>query len=148
MKEKLFFDNNAIDFVQENQKMFFELKNHFDYYISPTALEELANIKDDYKERRIKNLICLIEMSPHFLYDSVFIFDYSRWNCACLGNGDVYKQILNPSKNNIRDAIIADTAVVNNCILLTNDKQLYNKMHNLGYACFNLADITDYYSKL
>ena len=115
MKEYLFLDNNSIDVINENIELFKQLDKLYKYCISPSVLEELANIPDNKKETRIKNLITLIEMQPKFIYDSVFIFGYSRLDCACLGDGRVYNEILNSSHNNVRDAIIADTAVNNNC---------------------------------
>ena len=38
---------------------------------------------------------------------------------------NVYYNILNESKNNIADAIIAATAYENDCIVLTYDKKFY-----------------------
>ena len=141
MKEYLFLDNNSIDVINENFKLFKQLNKHYKYCISPSVLEELANIPDNKKETRIKNLITLLEMQPKFIYDSVFVLDYSRLDCACLGDGKVYKEILNSSNTNIRDAIIADTAVNNKCILFTEDSRLYNKMRKLNYRCVNLNDL-------
>lgn len=141
MKKKLFLDNNSIDVIYENNKLFEKLKKIFIYCISPSVLEELANIPDNKKEKRIKNLITLIELQPKFIYDSVFILDYSRLDCACLGDGKVYNEILNNSHNNVRDAIVADTAINNKCILFTEDVRFYNKMKKRGYDCVNLIDL-------
>lgn len=142
-KEKLMIDNNAIDIIRENKSLFNIIRKKYNFYVSPSVLEELSNIKDDKKEDRIRNIISLIELNPKFIYDSVFILDYSRFDCACLGNGEVYKKILNESGNNIRDAIIADTSVNNNCILFTCDKKFYNKMKRNNYKCVNLDDLKE-----
>lgn len=144
-KEKLMIDNNAIDIdiIRENESLLKIIRKKYNFYVSPSVLEELSKIKDDKLEDRIRNIIALIELNPKFIYDSVFIWDHSRFDCACLGNGEVYKKILNESKNNINDAIIADTSVNNNCILFTCDKRFYNKMKRYGYKCVNLDDLKE-----
>ena len=41
----------------------------------------------------------------------------------------------------MNDAIIAVTSVHNNCKLLTNDKNLINKMKSFGYAYITEEDL-------
>ena len=53
------------------------------------------------------------------------------------------KNILNQNKSNIVDAVIATTAVANDCILITEDKKLYNKMKNFGYKVMNFAELQE-----
>ena len=78
-----------------------------------------------------------------FINDSCLILGHSRWDVSNFGDGQVYKEILNPSLNNIDDSIIADTAVTNNCILLTNDTELYGKMKNLNYRAMNFQEFEE-----
>lgn len=141
MKNKILFDNNAIDTILDNFNLFKKLSKFYSYFASPTILEELATIPDDKKEKRIKNIISMFQLNFKLINDSVFIIGHSRLNCACLGNGYIYNKILNKSKNNIKDAIIADTATINKCILYTNDLRLYNKMKKLNLNVINLEEL-------
>lgn len=138
---KILLDNNAIDLVQKHWDNIEPLKEKHNFFISPSCLEELANMPDQKIENRIKNLIYLVELSPTFLLDSVFVFGYSRLGCACFGKCEIYYKILNQSKSNIRDAILADTAYTNECYLLTNDKTLYNKMKSLNLKVITFEEL-------
>lgn len=60
-----------------------------------------------------------------------FILDYSRMDMAKLSGDDLYIKIKNSldqrnkkKSSNIQDALIAETAIKNNLILVTNDKDL------------------------
>lgn len=140
-KKKILFDNNAIDTVLKNSDLYKSLIHKYEFYVCTTVIEELANISDNEKEKRIKLFISFAKMEMKFISDSVFILDHSRLDCACLGNGVVYNQVLNKNKSNIKDAIIADTAVTRDCILLTEDKKLYKKMKSLNYKVITLEEL-------
>lgn len=71
---------------------------------------------------------------------SVFPFGKARLGYARLGNGEVYRKILNQNKSNTNDAILADTAVHEGCILITEDKDLYKRMVDNGYNALFLTD--------
>ncbi|WP_397386322.1 PIN domain-containing protein [Paenibacillus sp. RRE4] len=43
-------------------------------------------------------------------------------------------------KSNSNDAIIADTSVHEGCILITEDKDLYQRMKNNNYEVMHLQD--------
>jgi len=137
---KLLIDNNIINKLLENIELFKKKRDRISYCVSAQIVEELANIPDSKKEDRIKLFISLAQIEAQFLLDSVMIWDISRFDLSKYGDGIVYNKILKESKNNIRDAIIADTAVSNDCILLTNDVDLYSRMKNFGYDVLNFDE--------
>lgn len=92
------------------------------------------------KATRIINMIRLASLRAKLIPTSVVISNYSRLDMARMGNGIVYNQMLNESKNNIKDAIIADTAVTESCTLITEDVELYKKMKRHSYSVMNITE--------
>lgn len=72
-------------------------------------------------------MIRLASLRAKLITTSVVISNYSRLDMARIGNGIVYNQILNESKNNIKDFIIAYTSVPKSCTLITEDAEIYKK---------------------
>lgn len=92
LNQKILFDNCVIEAVLHNLTQLINLSDKYDYHVCVSTIEELANIPDNKKEKRIKNFISLCKLQPRVLNDAVFILGYSRLNCACLGNGECYKK--------------------------------------------------------
>ena len=159
---QILLDSVGVNIVSENFDFFQEKKDKCEFYICTTALDEFANMnKIDYDKlqsktleeqnkyilRQIKKheqflvlLRQLAQLNPRFLYDSVFVLGHSPLGGACFGDGAVYNTILKETKGNINDAVIADTAVKNDCFLLTRDSILYKKMDNNNYKVLNIED--------
>ena len=138
--KKILIDCNCIDFLLTNEKDFMEKKNEYQYFVSSSVVEEIATIPDDKKNRRIALFLALCKIGANFLNDSCFVFGKARFGFSNLGEGKVYSEALNESHNNTRDSIIADTAVTNDCILLTNDSKFCKKMKRLGYAALSFEE--------
>lgn len=143
LKDKILIDNNTVDFILDNEDLFVKATSRYDFFVCTSVVEELASIPDSKKDKRIKLFITLSKFGATFINDSCFILGYARFGVSNLGEYKVYKEILNESKNNVRDAIIADTAVTNNCILLTGDTGLYKKMKNLNYRVINFEEFKE-----
>ncbi len=136
---KILLDNNAFDQIVENFDLFQKAKTNNIFFVSPSALEELANMSDIKKEKRITNLISLAQLEPKFLLDAVGVIGYSRCGCCMVSKGEIFNNILGDS-NSVRDAILAETAVKNKCYLLTEDIRLYKKMRKFKYNVLNIED--------
>lgn len=143
LKEKILIDNNTVDFILENKDLFIRAARRYQFYVCTSVVEELASIPDSKKDKRITLFIALSKFGATFINDSCLIVGYSRIGACNIGDFRVYEEILNESKNNVRDAIIANTAVVNNCILLTGDIALYKKMKNLKYRVMNFEEFME-----
>lgn len=141
--EKILLDNNAIDFLFQNEEIFIKAKKNYQFFVSASVVEELANIPDEKKEKRIKLFISLCKLETTFLNDSCCIVGFARFGVSNLGEGKVYKEILKESKGNVRDAILADTAVSNGCVLLTDDKGLSERMRKHGYKVVNFEEFKE-----
>jgi rRNA-processing protein FCF1 len=140
-KKRILIDNNCIDTILENLDFYENMKSKYEFCVCTSVVEELANIPDTNKEKRITVFICLAKIEAKFLPDSVFVAGHSRTGVACVSNAEIYHKILCESKSNISDAIIAETAVRNNCMLLTNDLRLYKKMKDNNYDVITFEDL-------
>ena len=145
MRKRILFDNNSIDKVSEHLDEYKKLKKKIDFFVCATVIAELADIPDSKKEVRLKRLLSFVDIEARLLPDACFIWGYSIWGNACWGAGKVYESILNEKGGNIKDAIIAETAVKNNCVLLTNDKTLYKRMKDHGYDVISHKELMAQY---
>jgi predicted nucleic acid-binding protein len=139
------FDSNVFDKLPE---FIDRVKNsagsQYEYYITSIQVEELCEIPDDKQNIRKTNILMLVELRAKLVPISVFILNgRTRLGYARLGNGEVYRKILNDKKTNIDDAVIADTAVYEGCTLVTQDKDLYKKMKNNNYDVMYLEEFLD-----
>ena len=133
-----FFENH------ENFEKLLVLKDKVTFYICPSTIDEFSHIKDTNMEKRIISLCCLFRLEPKYIYDSICVPDYSRFDLCAMGNGEVYDKILSTKEKtykHIRDAIIADTAVANDLYLLTEDNQLYKSMKRNGFKVLNIKEL-------
>ncbi|TLG79739.1 PIN domain-containing protein [Vagococcus zengguangii] len=144
---KIMFDSNIFDRLDEIDSQLKGSEEEFDYYITSIQVQELSEIPDTKKEVRTMNLLRLAKLRAKLISTSVAVYGYSRYNMARMGDGIVYNQMLNDSKNNIKDAIIADTAVNEMCTLVTEDDELYKKMTRHNYSVLKMEEFLDLVKK-
>jgi predicted nuclease of predicted toxin-antitoxin system len=82
----------------------------------------------------------LADLRPKLVPISVFVLGRARLGYARLGEGLVYNKILKDNGSNKNDAIIADTCVNEGCILITEDKELHDRMIVNGYSVMYLDE--------
>jgi rRNA-processing protein FCF1 len=140
--EKIMFDSNVFDKLpQIISKIKESAENQYEYYITTIQVEELCEIPDEKKEKRVTNILMLADLRAKLVPISVFVLNgRARIGYARLGNGEVYHKILKENKSNSDDAIIADTAVFEGCTLITEDKELYSRMKRNSYSVMYLSD--------
>ena len=126
--KKIMFDSNIFNKLPSFIKKIKESKKEYSYYISTIQIQELAKIKDNKEKQRISNIIMLADLRAHLVPTSVSVLGEARLGYTRLGDGSVYHKILNDSKN-----IIADTAVKEGCILITEDIKFQKKMKRHQY---------------
>ncbi len=76
------------------------------------------------------------------------VWDEVEWDSAkWSGDDDLYEQIetaldkRKPKKNNIQDALIAETAIKNNLTLVTDDGNLREEASKLGAECMSWEEL-------
>ena len=143
---ELLLDNCVVNKLAEDGSifnLFIRLKEfgYADFNVCFSTIEELVQTPDKCKEKRIRALDLLLLLEPRFFSDSVSIFDKTRFDASTFSDGEVYKEILKVSKNNVKDAICAQTAVSNGLALVTEDKQLYNTMKRYGHQVYMIDEL-------
>ena len=148
--KRILIDNTCLDTMCTNEEMYRDLSKMYEFCISSTIVEELACIPDEKKEKRIQTFIAFSKAQVKFVSDVVGVIGTSRIGCFRLPDEtaiQVYEAILNESKSNKKDAIIAATAVQENCTLLTNDKKSYLKMKDNKFPVMNFDELCFVYKK-
>ena len=143
MKTKVMFDTNAFDLLQKSMVNLQQLSKKYSFYISRIQIEEIAAIPDTKKDVREKNVVSIIELHPTliptpFSWDAI---DFSHFSFQREGS---YWKILKETKANLNDALIAATAIHEDCTLITEDTELLRKMRALNKPAMTFSEfITD-----
>jgi predicted nucleic acid-binding protein len=127
---KYMFDTNIFGQIlkkmPEPERM---LKSPNEFFVTHIQRDELNASPDWIKEK----LLTVFQVVPQQnIATTSVIVGFSRVGGAKIGNGAVYESILvqldkvKPMEqdNNIKDALIGETAVKNEIVLITNDKAL------------------------
>ena len=114
-----------------------ELPSNSSFFASHIQIDEINKTQDS--ERRAQLFLRFAEVSPKIIPKESLVWDVSRWDQAKFSDGVLYDNLkqsldaLNKSKPcNVNDALIAETAIVNEYILLTSDKDLTKVAKKLG----------------
>lgn len=114
-----------------------ELPSNSSFFASHIQIDEINKTQDS--ERRAQLFLRFAEVSPKIIPTESLVWDVSRWDQAKFSDGVLYNSLkqsldaLNKSKpSNVNDALIAETAIVNEYTLLTSDKDLTKVAKNLG----------------
>jgi rRNA-processing protein FCF1 len=113
----------------------------YEFYITHVQVDEIVEISDKNKEKRKKAVLFLAYGRPHILLTETGVWGHSRWDFFKFGDEDsVYHKLLNGNKSNIKDALIGETAIKNECTLITDDLDLIGRMVAIGGRVKRYAD--------
>ena len=104
----------------------------------------MHNIPDDKKTKREKliGLISKLQMKEVYISPAIFgTFKYGQSKYG--GERSVYDKVLFCTRSNIKDALIASSAIRESCIVITNDGSLYKKMANNNYLVMNFNEFIE-----
>lgn len=140
-KQKIILDNNIVNYLRNDDDfdVLFSKLETTDYYVSASVIDEFNNISDEERDKRYLCFFRLLKLSPIPVEESVMVWGISRFGTSRSSPGIVYTKIKEAmdqrkhKKNNPNDAILADTAVSNELVLLTNDRVLFDTMTYCGY---------------
>ena len=130
------FDTNSFDKILTGEIPLDLIKRSINkgyrYFVTHIQIDELSNTPDTKKDKRAQLILFLSAVAPSLIPSESFVLGYSRLGFAKLGTAGYYEKLLNENKTNIKDAIIGETAIKNNFILITEDKNFIKKMESLG----------------
>ena len=124
------FDTNAYDKACENIALIKRSKRKCEFYITGIQIKEVASIPDSKKEKRESLLLSIVDLRPRIV-PTPFTFDYISFSHFSFNSCPEYYRILKESKVNRNDALIAATAIYEDCTLVTDDKELIKKMNQM-----------------
>ena len=138
---KFMFDTNIFNHICDNGiEISGHLSNHL-YYITHVQYDEIYATKNISRREELLSIFQKIEQDP--IATETFTLDISKLDKAKLGISIIYGQILSRlekikrKKNNIQDALIAETAITKHLVLVTDDKDLLIVISELGGEAIN-----------
>jgi predicted nucleic acid-binding protein len=136
---KLILDSNVFDDLLAGKISInnFNL-NENEIFITHIQVDEINECPDKFKRASLFNL--LIEIRPEKIPTETFALGFSRIGNAKLGDAILFQKLRNSNLNHSKDALIGETAIKQNLILITNDKRLRNKVIELGGSSMNIEE--------
>lgn len=138
------FDTNIFNEILDQEIDITSITNA-SLYVTHIQLNEIQSTKRE--ERRNQLLQTFHEVDKEAIATESAVWDVSEWGNAKWGSeNNLYQPILKrlgelnkKKKNNTQDALIAETAIVNNQILVTNDKDLQDVISEFGGKVIDLS---------
>lgn len=136
--KKIMFDSMIIDKLPSYIEKLKKSVPEYQYYVTSIQVDEISQIPDTKKNIRRQLMLMLVDLRAILVPLSIFLLGKAHLGYARLGNGKVFHEILNENRSNESDAAIADTAVTEGCTLVTEDRDLYQRMkkHNYDVMCW------------
>lgn len=123
------FDTNIFNAILDRKIDISQFSSKASYFVTHIQFDELQKTTKD--ERRNKLIQTFTQVAPKSMPTESFALGISRLGFAKLSDGQLITRLLehldslNRSKdNNEQDVLIAETAITNNLVLVTNDKDL------------------------
>ena len=138
------FDTMIFNDIYDN-KVDYHLFSDIKCFVTHIQHDEICATNDSIRKRELLEIFSLID--KYVMPTETMILCTSRLDQAKLGNGDLYENLLfqlNKNKkkpNNHKDALISETAIVNQLTLVTHDEALYTVVTKFCGACCNLQQL-------
>ncbi len=143
-KIKVIFDSNIYDLIANgtlNVSLLFTKKDDFEFYITHIQIDEINKCPDEDKRARL--FLFKSKLSPIVIPTESFILGTSRLGEARLGDGKILEEIRKENLNHTEDALIGETAIKNNLLLITEDNQLKKKVISLNGKVMDLEEFKE-----
>lgn len=139
------FDTNIFNAILDGGIDIHQLNPDNAYFVTHIQFDELQNTQND--ERRNQLIQTFTYIAPTSTPTESFILDFSRLGEAKLGDSQIYTDIKNyldsqngSKENNVQDALIAETVILQNLTLVTNDRHLLSATIAFKGLAINLRD--------
>jgi len=132
------FDTNIFGKILKMNSPYDLLVREHEYFVTYVQRDELEATPD---EKIGNQLLTVFQTIPqNAILTETAVFDFSRFDMAKFGDGLVYSRVLEElnkrkpmqRENNIKDALIAETATKNGILLVTDDKALREVVLKIG----------------
>jgi predicted nucleic acid-binding protein len=138
------FDTNIFDAILDDRIEISQLPKKVDYFVTHIQLDEIEAINKPEKMERKKQLLKLFkEIKKEEVATESFVFDVSRLDKAKLSDGTLLEELRKGNLKNTEDALIGETAIKNNLILVTNENKFLKKVKALGGQAINFKQFLE-----
>lgn len=140
--KKIMFDSNIFDEFESGKITFEDIdkakKKGFRFYITSIQYKEINDISD--KEKREKLFLFIGKINPEIVSTESTSLGLSRLGLSKFSDGELIKQLDNDNPKRRKDALIAETALKNDYILVTNDLLLIKGVTRFGGRSYSIED--------
>ena len=141
MKTKIMFDTNEFDKVLDSNIDPDQITDKYEVYVTLIQMEEIRNIPESKKEKREK-LLNTISKLKAISIPTPFTWDYFNFASFSFSIEPAYWKVLKQTKANRNDALIAATAIHEECVLVTEDKEILRDMKKLNKPAYTFIDFS------
>ncbi len=139
------FDTNIFGKILKMKSPYDLLAGKHEYFVTHVQRDELEATTDDRTRSQLLTVFRTIPQNA--IPTESAVFDFSRFDMAKFGDGIVYPHVLNElnkrkpldHENNIKDALIAETATKNGILLVTDDKALREVVLKMGSLAIDFS---------
>jgi|GEM_PF-838041 len=113
------------------------------FYITHIQSDEISSCKEE--EKRKKLVLFMAKISPKLINTESLVWGKSRWGFSKWGKGELFEKLKEGSDNPKRynDYIIAETAIKNDFVLLTEDDKLRSEIHRFCGRAISKEDFLE-----
>lgn len=141
--EKYIFDTNIFDDMVDWKLELSDIVNckKVEIYVTHIQIDEINKCSD--VDRRARLNIFMVKIRPILISTSSAAYDISRYDESKFGDGIIFNKIKKGNINQVEDALIGETAIKEEIVLVTNDKRLKNIVIKLGGDAIFLDDFIE-----
>lgn len=131
-KQRIIFDSNIFDKLIIGELSNNEIEdskiNGFEYFITHVQTDEISKCSDE--EKRKKLTLFFVVLKPTVVGTESFVIGTSRLGFAKLSDGQTFEKLRKGNLKYTNDALIGEVALKNDLVLVSEDKQLRNKVNS------------------
>ena len=140
MSMQLMFDSNIFDDLVSG-KLPLDLfgSTNIKIYVTHIQIDEINKCEEIDKRARL--FLLMVELKSEKRATESFILGTSRLGSAKLGDSNIIETLRAGNLKYTNDALIGETAIKNNLVLITNDSNFRKKVENLGGVVMNVQEL-------
>lgn len=149
---KCMFDTVIFNRVLDESEPIERLTECVAVYSTHIQRDEINNTQDEERRRKLNRVFA--DLNPEMRSTKSAVWNVSKWNQARWSEGDNLLRTIETKldehekkKNNIRDALIAETAIKNKYTLVTDDGDLRDVAAELGANCMTFKELLQHCQK-
>lgn len=141
------FDTNIFNRILDGKIKSDELISEGnDYYVTHIQRDELEDCPDEGRRSNLLEIFKDLEQKE--IPTESAVFDVSRYGKAKYGNGELLEEIRKGNLRHTEDALIGETAIKRDMVLVSEDGRLRAKVNSLGGTAVSIEEFKDRYIKV